>query len=114
MANFQDSRFFGMSPRAVLAGVIAVAVVVGLFFIPETVKFLFDAKPRQNKERVAVNAEKKVAKPTTTDVDRAALTPRWLERRLTAARQIQSKLKSLRMARTPIEVRVCSLAGILG
>jgi hypothetical protein len=75
MANFQDSRFFGMSPRAVLAGVIAVAVVVGLFFIPETVKFLFDAKPRQSRERVAVNAEKKVAKPTTTEVDRAALAP---------------------------------------
>lgn len=75
MANFQDSRFFGMSPRAVLAGVIAVAVVVGLFFIPETVKFLFDAKPRQSKDRVAVTAEKKASKPTTTEVDRAALAP---------------------------------------
>jgi len=64
-----------MSPRAVLAGVIAVAVVVGLFFIPETVKFLFDAKPRQSKERLAGNSDKKVAKPATTEVDRAALAP---------------------------------------
>jgi len=64
-----------MSPRAVLAGVIAVAVVVGLFFIPETVKFLFDAKPKQSKERVAVNMEKQVAKPATLEVDRAALAP---------------------------------------
>lgn len=75
MANFQDSRFFGMSPRAVLAGVVAVAVVVGLFFIPETVKFLFDAKPRQIKERVAANSDKKVVKASTTEVDRAALAP---------------------------------------
>lgn len=75
MANFQDSRFFGMSPRAVLAGVIAVAVVVGLFFIPETVKFLFDAKPRQAKERVALQSDKKVNKPAATEGDRAALAP---------------------------------------
>ncbi len=75
MANFQDSRFFGMSPRAVLAGVIAIAVVVGLFFIPETVKFLFDAKPRQGKERLVASVDKKTVKPVAAEGDRAALAP---------------------------------------
>jgi hypothetical protein len=71
MSNFQESRFLGLSSRAIGMGVVAVAVVVGLFFIPETVKFLFDAKPRQAKQRV-VGSEKV---GTRAESDRAGLSP---------------------------------------
>ncbi len=72
MANFQDSRFFGISPRAVGMSVLAIAIVVGLFFIPETVKFLFDSKPRAAKADKVVVSER--SKPST-EVARAALSP---------------------------------------
>lgn len=44
MGNFDDSRFLGVTPKAI--GLVAVAgiAVVGLFFMPETLKFLFDAR----------------------------------------------------------------------
>lgn len=71
MANFQESRFLGLSSRTVGMGIVAIIVVVGLFFIPETVKFLFDAKPRQGKPRGAVT--EKVAGRVETD--RAGLSP---------------------------------------
>lgn len=38
--------------------VLGIAIVVGLFFIPETVKFLFDAKPRATKNEKVVASEK--------------------------------------------------------
>jgi hypothetical protein len=74
MANFQDSRFLGISPRTFLLALVAVGVVVGLFFIPETVKFLFDAKPRSSRERVA--AVKQPAQKSKQNVEaKAALAP---------------------------------------
>lgn len=74
MANFQDSRFLGISPRTIGLGIVAVGVVVGLFFIPETVKFLFDAKPRSSRERVATS-KAPAQKPKPTDEAKAALAP---------------------------------------
>jgi hypothetical protein len=71
MANFEESRFLGLSPRAIGMGIVAVGVVVGLFFIPETVKFLFDSKPRQSKARIA--STDKVEK--SSDAERAGLSP---------------------------------------
>lgn len=56
MANFQETRFLGLTPRAIGLSVVAMAIVVGLFFIPEAVKFLFDAKPKSSKEQ-AVTAQ---------------------------------------------------------
>lgn len=43
MANFQDSKFLGVSPKAFGLVVVAILTIVGLFFMPETLKFLFDA-----------------------------------------------------------------------
>lgn len=44
MANFQDSKFLGVSPKAFGLIVVAGLTIVGLFFMPETLKFLFDAE----------------------------------------------------------------------
>jgi hypothetical protein len=52
-------------------GIVAILVVVGLFFIPETVKFLFDAKPRPAKPRVAATEKA----PARVETDRAGLSP---------------------------------------
>lgn len=56
MANFQETRFLGLTPRAIGLSVVAIAIVVGLFFIPEAVKLLFDAKPKSGREQ-AVTAQ---------------------------------------------------------
>ncbi len=55
MANFGDTRFFGLTPRAVGLTVVAGAIVVGLFFMPEGFKLLFDGKPRASREQSAAN-----------------------------------------------------------
>jgi hypothetical protein len=53
MANFQETRFLGLTPRAIGLTVVAAAIVVGLFFIPEGIKLLFDAKPKSSKPQAA-------------------------------------------------------------
>jgi hypothetical protein len=78
MANFQDSRFLGISPRALGLGVVAVGIVVGLFFIPETVRFLFDAKPRATKEKAQPVKQQLARKPKAVDESKAALAPEAL------------------------------------
>lgn len=61
MANFGETRFLGLTPRAIGLSVVAIAIVVGLFFIPEGVKFLFDAKPKANREQPTAPQASKVA-----------------------------------------------------
>jgi hypothetical protein len=79
MGNFQDSRFLGLSPRAIGLGIVAVGVVVGLFFIPETVKFLFDGKPRTGKEKVVASKQAPQSqKRAARDDAKAALSPNAL------------------------------------
>jgi hypothetical protein len=79
MGNFQDSRLLGLSPRAIGLGIVAVIVVVGLFFIPETVKFLFDGKPRAGKEKVVASSQAPQSqKRVTRDDAKAALSPNAL------------------------------------
>jgi hypothetical protein len=79
MGNFQDSRFFGLSPRAIGLGIVAVGVVVGLFFIPETIKFLFDGKPRASKEKVVASKQAPQSqKRAARDDAKAALSPNAL------------------------------------
>jgi hypothetical protein len=76
MGNFQDSRFLGLSPRAIGLGIVAVGVVVGLFFIPETVRFLFDGKPRASREKAAVSKQAtQTARRGSRDDAKAALAP---------------------------------------
>jgi hypothetical protein len=61
MANFGETRFLGLTPRAVGLSVVAIAIVVGLFFIPEGIKFIFDGKPRVSREQGAPAAASKQA-----------------------------------------------------
>jgi len=74
MGNFQDSRFFGISSRTVWLTGAVVALVVGLFFIPEMIKFklapskqLADKQPRGVAQRAEGTSE------------RASLAPRALK-----------------------------------
>lgn len=65
MGNFQDSRFFGISSRTVWLTGAVVALVVGLFFIPEMIKFklspgkqLGDKQPRGVAQRAEGTSER--------------------------------------------------------
>jgi hypothetical protein len=76
MGNFQDSRFFGFSGRTIWVTVVIIAVVVGLFFIPETIKFALYSKKLPTTSRSLTDSKKLPAKAET---DRAALSPEALK-----------------------------------
>ena len=76
MGNFQDSRFFGFSGRTIWVTVVIVAVVVGLFFIPETIKFALYSKKLPTLSR-SLSESKKL--PTKVEMERAALSPEALK-----------------------------------
>ncbi len=83
MANFQDSRFFGLSPRAVWLTLAVAGVVVGLFFMPPALKYLFEGsgKSKQKASPAAV-----AAKSEKTAVDqKASLNPDKLKQVTTVA-----------------------------
>lgn len=71
MAHFQDSRFLGISGRAVGVTFVIVAVVVGLFFIPEAIKFALNSSSRAGMSRSASTAAKPVK--SSEDSERASL-----------------------------------------
>lgn len=75
MGNFQDSRFLGVSPRAVGMTVVIALVTVGFFFIPEAVKIFLDGKPKSSGERQKIERveapREKVAKQSV-DAPKAA------------------------------------------
>ena len=75
MANFQDSRFFGLSPRAVWLTLAVAGVVVGLFFMPPALKYLFEGsgKPKSKGAPAAAVASKQPAE------QKAALNPEKLQ-----------------------------------
>jgi hypothetical protein len=76
MANFEETRFLGLTPRAIGLTLVAGAIVVGLFFIPETVKMLFDGKAKSPRDKVASMLSSKQPASKKTDSDsstRAAL-----------------------------------------
>jgi hypothetical protein len=53
MGNFEETRFLGLTPRAIGLTLISGAIVVGLFFIPETVKMLFDGKGKPTRDKLS-------------------------------------------------------------
>lgn len=55
MANFQEARFLGLTPRALGLSAVAVAIVVGLFFIPEAVKLFLEATPQVGSKQELVS-----------------------------------------------------------
>lgn len=88
MGNFQESRFLGLSPRAIGLTLVSIVIVVALFFMPEGVKLLFDGKLREGKARIrneapqakSPQAQNKASRNSSDDRDvRAALSSNALE-----------------------------------
>lgn len=77
MAHFQDSRFLGFSGRTLWVTLVIAAVVVGLFFIPETIKFALKSGKAPGSQKSTLADAKKKGGATKSDVDaeRAALSP---------------------------------------
>jgi hypothetical protein len=77
MGNFEETKFLGLTPRTIGLGVVAVGVVIGLFFIPETVKLLFDPKPKASSEKVVVASKVEPQKPrqVKNEEPKAAVAP---------------------------------------
>jgi hypothetical protein len=76
MGNFQDSRFFGFSGRTIWVTVVIGAVIVGLFFIPETIKFALYSKKSSTVARSATESKRSAAK---SESDKASLAPEALK-----------------------------------
>ena len=73
MANFQESRFFGLSPRAVWLTLAVAGVVVGLFFMPPALKYLFEGSGKQKPKAgpsAAVAAKQPVEQKASLNADK--------------------------------------------
>lgn len=51
MAPFQDSRFLGLSGRTIVVTLLIAAAVIGLFFIPEAIKFALHSPGKSGGEK---------------------------------------------------------------
>lgn len=112
MANFQDSKFLGVSPKAL--GLIAVAglTIVGLFFMPETLKFLFDAD--RGGKFTEGSPEKRKVDPLSEAKARASLSKAALERQVEGMNKEKTRMaptEGIAVQRTPTRPR--SKGGIL-
>ena len=75
MGNFQDSRFFGFSGRTIWVTVLIGGIVVGLFFIPETIKFALYSK----KSPVAGRSASESKRAAKSENAKASLSPEALK-----------------------------------
>jgi hypothetical protein len=77
MAHFQESRFLGLSGRTIIVTLLIVVAVVGLFFIPETIKFALNSSGKSGEKRASVDtrARKEVKDKEAVLADRGALSP---------------------------------------
>lgn len=81
MVHFQESRFLGLSPRAVWLTLAVAGVVVGLFFMPPALKYLVEGsgKPKQ-KTASAVTVTSPAKKGDNASVEqKASLNPDKLQ-----------------------------------
>ena len=76
MANFQDSRFLGLSARAAWVTFVVLAVVIGLFFMPPALKFLVEGRDSAKRTKAAAAG---VANKSQ-DEERAGLKPEALQK----------------------------------
>lgn len=91
MANFQESRILGLSPRAVWLTLAVVAVVVGLFFIPPALKFMFEGSGKSGKPKAPAAV---AVQPGQAGTQKAALNTEKLQ-------QVSSDLTSLNAKPAP-------------
>lgn len=80
MGDFQDSRFFGFSGRTIWVTIVLVGIVVGLFFIPETIKFALNSGRSSGGKKIASVDPKRDggAQTRVLPVDRGSLSPALL------------------------------------
>ncbi len=94
MANFQDSRFLGISSRTIWLTIAVVGLVVGLFFIPEMIKFKFSPN-----KQVASKQQKSSPAKANAQSERASLAPSALKdlnsdlRQKVATREVKTPKK---------------------
>jgi hypothetical protein len=77
MAHFQESRFLGLSGRTLVVTLVIGVAVVGLFFIPETIKFALNSSGKAAEKRASVDtrARKEAKEKEAVSADRGALSP---------------------------------------
>lgn len=77
MAHFQESRFLGLSGRTIVVTLLIGVAVVGLFFIPETIKFALNSTGKSGEKRASIDtrARKEVKEKEVVTADRGALSP---------------------------------------
>jgi hypothetical protein len=79
MAPFQDSRFLGLSGRTIVVTLIIAAAVIGLFFIPEAIKFALNSPGKNGGEkRASVEARVRREVKEQTE-DKGSLSPEALK-----------------------------------
>ena len=79
MAPFQESRFLGLSGRTIVVTLVIAAAVVGLFFIPEAIKFALNSPGKSGGERrAAVDARARREVKEHTE-DKGSLSPEVLK-----------------------------------
>lgn len=79
MAHFQESRFLGLSGRTLVVTLVIAAAVVGLFFLPEAIKFALKSSstpPGEKRASVEGRVRREVKERTE---ERGALSPEALK-----------------------------------
>lgn len=99
MTHFQDSRFLGLSGRAILVTFVLILLVVGLFFIPETVKYVLNSGRTGDGKKVAAREAKSIQKVGQDDgSERGALSSDVLK---AISASVESKPTPARSANAP-------------
>ena len=75
MAPFQDSRFLGLSGRTIVVTLLIAAAVIGLFFIPEAIKFALNAPGKSGGEKRASVESRARRDAKERAEEKAALSP---------------------------------------
>lgn len=79
MAPFQESRFLGLSGRTIVVTLVIAAAVVGLFFIPEAIKFALNAPGKSGGEKRASVESRSRREVRERTEDKGSLSPEALK-----------------------------------
>ena len=79
MAHFQDSRFLGLSGRTIVVTLVITAAVVGLFFIPEAIKFALNSPGKSGGEKRASVESRSRREVKERTEDKGSLSPEALK-----------------------------------